>query len=158
MSIKHFTILSAINTLSGNKIYEFDMLVNGGFDINSDLSGSRPIHEICRYGYSDFLLYLIQKGAELDVEDWNMRTPLQICIEYGRWECFKLLIEKGAKFGEEVSQWLQEYEFLTPEICAYVKKLLQKINWEKRKCLIFVYYYQKINLPFSIFRELTGFL
>jgi ankyrin repeat protein len=154
---KNFTILSAITTLSGNQILEFGRLVEEGFDINSDISGSRPVHEICRYGYEEFLRFLIEKGANLDLTDWDDRTPIVVCIEHERWECFKILVASQAKYGLEIKLWLQSSD-PSPEVPEYINHLIQKLYWSKRKQIIYYYAFKNPRLPMTLFREIVFYL
>ena len=152
-------ILSALSTISLNQIVEFDRLVLNGFDIESDFSGSKPINEVCRYGYEQFLLYLIHKGADFNTKDWLDRSPLMICMENDHLECFKILVENGAIYGIEIQEWKNNSElFKNSENKKYLINLVQKLNWNRRKSTVFCYSLKKLNLPPSIFRELIGYL
>lgn len=154
---KQFMVLSALNTMSANLIREFDKLVVAGFDINSDISGSSPIHEISRYGYEDFLNYLITNGADVDGKDWESRTALMICMEFGHWQCFKILVSSGAKYGMEISMWKEDGN-RDKEDLRYLNQLIAGVMWEKRKGIVFVYSKKIIKIPQNVFRELLQFL
>ena len=149
---------SALSTLSGNNIKDFDRLVRSGFDINSDLSGSMPIHEICRYGYKEFLIYLIDQGADVNITDWDDRTPSKICLENDNWECFKILVARGALYGIEIKAWIGTDGDNNPEVREVISKLISRLLWDRRKYLIYCYSQQKINLPLNIFREIINYL
>ena len=64
--------------------------------------GPRPIHEVCEHGHEDFLKYLIDRGADLNIPDGHRRTPIIVCIQSNRWECFKILISRGALYSMEI--------------------------------------------------------
>jgi hypothetical protein len=155
---KNFAILSALNSLAGNKIPEFKRLVNVGFSVDEDLSGSRPIHEICRYGYEDFLKYLISMDADINALDWDNRTPIMICIEFDRWNCFKILVDNGASFGMEIAQWIRNYDKEELGIHKYIMHLIHKVYWDRRKGMVFALAMGKVNLQQNIARELVKFL
>ncbi|XP_031632449.1 poly [ADP-ribose] polymerase tankyrase-2-like [Contarinia nasturtii] len=56
----------------------------------------KPIHNAAMYGNTDVVEYLIEKGAEVNVENEWHETPLYKAASEDHVDTIKLLIEKGA--------------------------------------------------------------
>ena len=111
-----------------------------------------------RYGYEDFLKYLIEQGADLNTTDWKNRSPIIICIKFKSWECLKILLTRGALYSIEIKNWI-ETKKNSGKIREYISIIMSEIIWERRKGIIYYYYLQdKAMLPLAIFRELVSFI
>ena len=55
-----------------------------------------PLHWAAKRGATICSLYLIERGAELDKEDYDNNTPLGIGVKYGHFDYAIMLIQKKA--------------------------------------------------------------
>ena len=149
----------AQRTVDDNRFLDFiEMVRNPTTGINSFVDGKQPIHEVCIYGYEDFLKYLIDNGADLNVPNRKNRTPIIICIKFRNWECLKILLTRGALYSIEIRKWI-ETKKNCGEIREQISRIMSEILWERRKGIIYYYYLQnKAMLPLAIFRELVSFI
>ena len=159
MNDKSFYMRDAFSAITENRIDEFISMVRcRRLSINSFVDGKQPIHEVCIYGYEDFLKYLIDNGADLNVPNRKNRTPIIICIKFRNWECLKILLTRGALYSIEIRKWI-ETKKNCGEIREQISRIMSEILWERRKGIIYYYYLQnKAMLPLAIFRELVSFI
>jgi uncharacterized protein len=77
------------------------MLIDAGADLDAgcepDSTGETPLHYAASSDDSDVALVLIEAGANLEVPDGSIGTPLDNAIGYGCWNVARLLVERGAK-------------------------------------------------------------
>ena len=93
----------ALRAITENRIEDFiSMFQSSTIRVNSFLNERQPIHEVCIHGHEEFLKYLIDHGADLNILDSTQRTPTMICIEFGKWECLKILLTRGALYSMNI--------------------------------------------------------
>lgn len=144
--------------ISKNHIGDFADYLSQGISPDIDLyHGTRPIHEVCKYGHEDFLNYLIDQGADLNIPDRHHRTAIMICIQCKQWGCFKILVSRGALYGIEIKKWLETRENCD-ETRQIISELISKLLWGRRNGLVYYYSLGKMNLPLVIFRHMLSFL
>ena len=143
--------------IANNNIAEFDEYLRKGISPNHDLYGPRPIHVACEHGHEDFLKYLIDRGADLNSTDGLRRTPIIACIQSNQWECFKILISRGALYGMEIRKWQKHWKN-NEEMREVVSELISKLLWKRRNGLIYYYSLGKIKVPLALFRDMISFL
>ncbi|XDD49870.1 ankyrin repeat domain-containing protein [Leptospira sp. WS92.C1] len=75
------------------------ILLNFGADPNSvdETTGMTPlIHSILEEGLTEILLLLIHRGVDLNQKDGIGMSPLHHCVNEGKLEPFRILLENGA--------------------------------------------------------------
>ncbi|CAG9320319.1 unnamed protein product [Blepharisma stoltei] len=158
--VRAATKLSALQLLSANNVEMFDKLLKTeNFEVNQDLYGSCAIHEICRYGYKDFLEYLISKGADVNKLDGLERSPAILCVEHGRLDCLKMLIENNVLLDEIFFKAIDDTQIEEFEMKSYVEKYLYaNWRWKYRKGFVFIIAKKGIKIPMSLAKEISYYL
>jgi ankyrin repeat protein len=59
-----------------------------------------PLIKACDWGETEIARLLLEKGADVNLDDWNGETALMKCCYDGKIEIANLLIEKGANVNE----------------------------------------------------------
>jgi ankyrin repeat protein len=57
-----------------------------------------PLHLAVQNGNSDYVRFLIGKGADLNAQDIDLRTPLHYAVSREKYDCFDLLLENEKAF------------------------------------------------------------
>ena len=77
-----------------------------GANVNQvDNHGRTPLYWASKFGYIEWVKYLLDKGAKINKEEQNGKTPLYIASEEGKKDVVKLLLNRGvnvtqaAKYG-----------------------------------------------------------
>ena len=70
---------------------------------SKDQSGKTPLHFASQYGHFDMVKILIERGAEVNVENNNGETPLHYASAYGQENVAEFLISNGAEL--EYRSW-----------------------------------------------------
>jgi len=65
-------------------------------DINKEIDGRPPILYAADYGQKEVILYLIEKGADLNAKDKHGISALLAAIWEGHTDCVRLLLQRGA--------------------------------------------------------------
>jgi len=88
-----FQFLEAIRKQDGTKAMQLISDSNGSILNTRDRStGDGALHIIVRQGDSTWLRYLIQKGANPNIQDARGNTPMMIAVETGYTEGVQILI------------------------------------------------------------------
>jgi ankyrin repeat protein len=88
-----FQFLEAIRKQDGTKAMQLISDSNGNILNTRDRStGDAALHIIVRQGDSTWLRYLIQKGANPNIQDGRGNTPMMIAVETGYAEGVQILI------------------------------------------------------------------
>ena len=56
----------------------------------------KGIHFLCKQGNIEGVSMLIKKGIDLNIKDWEMKTPLDYACEYNNNDLINLLLQNGA--------------------------------------------------------------
>jgi uncharacterized protein len=74
------------------------MLIEAGADPNARTTGGgeSPLHVAASNDDADVAEALIDGGADLEIPDGSIGTPLDNAIEYGCWNVARLLVNRGA--------------------------------------------------------------
>ncbi|CAF0868234.1 unnamed protein product [Brachionus calyciflorus] len=64
--------------------------------INNLIKGRTFLHYACDYGQKDLIEYLLNRGANINIQDKYCITPLLAAIWENHVSCVKLLLSKGA--------------------------------------------------------------
>ncbi|MCK4719365.1 ankyrin repeat domain-containing protein, partial [bacterium] len=96
-------------------------LIDGGYDVNYALEvprieegwydtnfweydwGMTALHLACKKPNGDIMRALIRAGADVNVFDWDDRTPLVYCSDAGSFDMVRDLVEAGADIDLEAS-------------------------------------------------------
>ncbi|KAL6060669.1 putative serine/threonine-protein kinase/receptor [Balamuthia mandrillaris] len=81
------------------------------------------LHLACYSGYAEVVALLLQKGADVNVEDKNGWTPLHSAANSGEFAISKLLIEKGADASATTSTGTTPLHYLVKHFCDADPKL-----------------------------------
>ena len=122
------------HAVSHNDLASVKKAVDSGADVNKSKLGWTPLMYAAYYGYLRMTEYLIQEGADLDIqlrgETYNPYfegfTALHFAAYYGRTKIAKTLIDSGAdlnlkdKNDSTAYDYAREYEFT--DIMEYIKK------------------------------------
>ena len=76
------------------------------FDVinECDYEERTPLHWAAYNGKRDTMEILLDRGANINVQDSAKRTPLIYCAHFGHYDCVKLLLERGADKNIKDSQ------------------------------------------------------
>lgn len=92
-----YQFLEAIKKQDGAKVMQILTDTNGGIINAKDRSsGDGALHIVVRQGDSTWLRFLIQKGANPNIQDGRGNTPMMIATEIGFLEGVQILIRYGA--------------------------------------------------------------
>ena len=99
----------------GGRLEVMKRLVDAGQDVNQrdELGERTPLMLAAWQGRTDCVEYLIQKGAQLDLEEKNNQTALHYAAMGGRLEVMKRLVEAGHNVNQRGWPWER-----TPLMCA----------------------------------------
>jgi ankyrin repeat protein len=61
-----------------------------------DGDGNTPLHYAAMNGNAEFIIYLLDKGAKLELQNAQVKTPLQVAAMNNRSEAVAALIKRGA--------------------------------------------------------------
>ncbi len=93
---REIEMLFAVRT---DNIYELMNLIEQGSNINwqdSRMEGVTALHEASRKGNIEIVRYLLQKGADIHLKNYNGLSPLHIAAYCGENEIVRTLIAAGA--------------------------------------------------------------
>ena len=63
---------------------------------NQDKEGKSPLHLAIERDFSDIARYLIEQGANVNLNDSNFESPLHYCASRGNLEMGRLLLQRGS--------------------------------------------------------------
>ena len=73
------------------------LLERGGIDLNRrDAEGNTALHYVCREGYRDLAVLLLDKGADASLVNNRSETPLHAAARKGNREILARLLDAGA--------------------------------------------------------------
>ncbi|MCW3846814.1 ankyrin repeat domain-containing protein [Sphingomonas sp. LB-2] len=92
-----YQFLEAIRKQDGGKVMQIITDTNGSIIDTKDRStGEGALHIVVRQADSTWLRYLIQKGANPNIQDGRGNTPMMLAVETGFVEGVQILIRYGA--------------------------------------------------------------
>lgn len=118
-------------------IEKVDTLIQAGADIQkTDICGMTALHYAC--GRSELIRYLVKKGLDVNCQDNEGMTPLQIAVQRGSAAGVRTLLANGAdpsiknKYGNSAWDYSKEEVSIqdSSQQCP-VEKLLNE--WKQRK-------------------------
>ena len=86
------------NACSSKNIEAVKFLLNNGIDIDN-FNGDNPLHMMIRAGFSEGAIYVIEKGANIEVLNSYGNTPLHSACYNELEDVALLLISKGARLN-----------------------------------------------------------
>jgi ankyrin repeat protein len=97
--IQHFRDLYSTKTTlafdSSKQVSDFGD-VRFDFTIDDEKhEGKTALHYMCRAGQTSAIEAIIKKGAHVDVQDKDGRTPLMVAIKYRQYDVIQLLVKHG---------------------------------------------------------------
>ena len=136
-----------------------NLLDRGFLTVDVDLEGTRPIHEVARLGYADFLSVLLEKGADVHVRDCLNETAADHAMRFGQVDCIRLLFSAGV----DIQPSFRLYPCLPLEkqvkVCAFLKReVFPLLFWLQRRTLCYAYSHQKLKVPRNLLRAVSQFL
>ena len=91
-----YSFLEAIKKQDGGKVMKILTDTNGSvINAKDRATGEGALHIVARQGDSTWLRYLIQKGANPNIQDGRGNTPMMIAVETGYAEGVQILIRYG---------------------------------------------------------------
>lgn len=92
-----YQFIEAIKKQDGGKVMQILTDTNGSVINTKDKSnGEGALHIVARQGDSTWLRYLIQKGANPNIQDDRGNTPMMIAVELSYAEGVQILLRYGA--------------------------------------------------------------
>lgn len=92
-----YEFLQAIRKGDGTKVMQVLTDTNGGIIDSKDRStGEAALHIVTRQGDSTWLRFLLQKGANANIQDGRGNTPMMIAVETGYVDGIQILIRYNA--------------------------------------------------------------
>jgi ankyrin repeat protein/L-ascorbate metabolism protein UlaG (beta-lactamase superfamily) len=73
-------------------------------DIKQEKSQQTPLHLAAMNGYGEITAMLLDKGANPNAKDAKGHTPLYFACRYGNKKAAKILLSKGAEWGEDAEK------------------------------------------------------
>jgi len=73
-------------------------------DIKQEKNRQTPLHLAAMQGYGEIAAMLLEKGADPNAKDDNGRTPLYYACRYSNKKAAKILLSKGAQWGEDAEK------------------------------------------------------
>lgn len=108
------------------RIALIEKLLSCGVGINSkDISNRTPLHLAVKTGSEAIVNLLIDRGADIEAQDWNKETPLlaACCRENPSAPMMKLLLDKGAAIPDQTKAGS-----LLELLCQYPKFKTDKLG------------------------------
>ncbi|DAZ93811.1 TPA: hypothetical protein N0F65_008570 [Lagenidium giganteum] len=65
-------------------------------DVQEPRTRWSPLHFACRFGQIETVEFLLARGANPELPDWNGNTPLHLSAGWGNTRCCILVLERGA--------------------------------------------------------------
>lgn len=87
-----------------------------------------PIHYAAKFDSIEALQVVIAAGADIEVQDYKNRTPLQLAAELDRTTTTKYLIEVGALLGVRDSSGIPAMTFIIEKMSPVAKDALEKLH------------------------------
>jgi ankyrin repeat protein len=92
-----YQFLEAVKKQDGTKVMQILTDTNGGvINARDRETGEGALHLVVRQSDSTYLRFLIQKGANPNIQDGRGNTPMMIAVETGYTEGVQILIRYGA--------------------------------------------------------------
>lgn len=73
-----------------------ELFLNRGTDVNIGSGGLTALHGAALKGHTDYVQWLITKGADVNVKNYQGETPLKIALDNGHDQVANLLRQNGA--------------------------------------------------------------
>ncbi len=82
------------------------LLLESGASVNikQEKNQQTPLHLAAMQGYGEIAAMLLDKGADPNAKDDNGRTPLYYACRYANKNAAKILLSKGAQWGEDAEK------------------------------------------------------
>lgn len=87
-----------------------EMLFQAGGQMQPDGAGGMPLHFAAYFNRSSAILFLLEKGAEIDCKDYDGNTPLHEAARKGNTSAVLVLLQNGANHLIENDQGLTPLE------------------------------------------------
>ena len=120
--------------LEGGRLENIKTLVEHGAEIHKvDKDGKSALHFAATFSSPEVVIYLLSLGMSVNMTDNSGRTPLMCaCLEGGRFENVKTLVEHGAKIHKVDKDGKSALHFAatfsSPEVIMYLLSLGMSVN------------------------------
>lgn len=102
------------------------LLLKAGADINSiSKRGFRPLHLAAEGGHGDIVKLLLDHDAEIDIENGEKETPLDLALQFEKRQVVTTLLEYGAMYNFKKNS---PFLFYSKDINILLKKHMIKIQ------------------------------
>ena len=157
---QEMAIASALQAVTqGDSVLISNLLSKGQISVNTDLKGTRLLHEASRLGYAPVVAMLLERGADYRLTNCLNESALDLAMRYGQVKCVKPLREAGANVEVALHLFSEISEHRKGAMLAYLREeIFPDIHWRETRAICFLCRHQALRLPLNLVRLMCQYL